>query len=159
LNTPTSYDLREELPGCISATTIFDQGSCGGCWALSTAGTLSDRYCLKDQLDLILSPQASEGSVAPPHQSSIYPPIAHEPSPTAHHHHATTYDLLPNTNALKDLLDCVEGDSNGCSGGFTEDGFDYTADEGLRTVSQRHTSSLLAFFCMATNTVMDRPTE
>jgi len=32
----------------------------------------------------------------------------------------------------QDLLDCVGGSSNGCSGGFTEDGFDYVNDEGLR---------------------------
>jgi hypothetical protein len=89
---PTEYDLRSAVPSCASPNTIFDQGSCGGCWALSTAGTLSDRYCVSSSPDTpILSPQ--------------------------------------------DLLDCVTGESKGCSGGFTEDGFDYVADEGLRDVS------------------------
>ena len=79
-----SFDIRTEFPHCKSTLTIFDQGSCGGCWALSTAGTLSDRFCAKGS-DVVLSPQ--------------------------------------------DLLDCVTDNSKGCSGGFTEDGFDYIADE------------------------------
>jgi C1A family cysteine protease len=32
------------------------------------------------------------------------------------------------------LLDCVGGSSKGCNGGFTEDGFDYVSDEGIRTL-------------------------
>ena len=34
---PSGYDVREEFPKCESVSTIFDQGSCGGCWALSVA--------------------------------------------------------------------------------------------------------------------------
>ena len=87
---PTEFDIRSEFSKCESVSTIFDQGSCGGCWALSVAAVLSDRFC-QQSIDVLLSPQ--------------------------------------------DLLDCVSGSSNGCSGGFTEDGFDYVADEGIRTNS------------------------
>ncbi|GMH48353.1 hypothetical protein TL16_g00273 [Triparma laevis f. inornata] len=86
---PTDYDVKDIFPKCESPTTIFDQGSCGGCWALSVAAVTSDRFC-QAGVDVVLSPQ--------------------------------------------DLLDCVGGESKGCSGGFTEDGFDYINDEGLRLI-------------------------
>ena len=85
---PSSFDFRSLHPSCASPLTVFDQGSCGGCWALSSAAALSDRFCSQG-VDVVLSPQ--------------------------------------------DLLNCVGGDSRGCSGGFTEDAYDYVADEGLRT--------------------------
>ncbi len=88
---PESYDIRSIYPRCSSPKTVVDQGSCGGCWAISTASSLSDRLCMADpQSSLVLSPQ--------------------------------------------DLLDCVEGESKGCNGGFTEDGFDYVSDEGIRDI-------------------------
>ncbi|GMI01684.1 hypothetical protein TrST_g10384 [Triparma strigata] len=89
-NIPTDYDVKEVFPKCDSPTTIFDQGSCGGCWALSVAAVTSDRFC-QAGVNVVLSPQ--------------------------------------------DLLDCVSRESKGCNGGFTEDGFDYINDEGIRTNS------------------------
>ena len=76
---PSSYSVLSKYgSSCSSPSFIYDQGSCGGCWALSVAAVLSDRFCQKGK-DVVLSPQ--------------------------------------------DLLDCTEGDSKGCNGGFTEDGF------------------------------------
>lgn len=47
---PPSYDLRTANPGCLSK--IVSQGSCGSCWSVSAATTLSDRICLKGATDL-----------------------------------------------------------------------------------------------------------
>jgi cathepsin B len=88
VTSPDEYDMRDAFSACSSPVKVFDQGSCGGCWALSTAGTISDRFCAAG-VDVILSPQ--------------------------------------------DVLDCVTGESKGCNGGFTEDGFDFANDEGIRT--------------------------
>lgn len=53
---PTHYSVKEAFPNCTSPTTIFDQGKCGGCWALSVAASMSDRLC-QNGVDVILSPQ------------------------------------------------------------------------------------------------------
>ena len=53
---PTAYDFRSEYSSCQSPNQIFDQGSCGGCWGLSVAATMSDRFCQQD-VDVVLSPQ------------------------------------------------------------------------------------------------------
>ncbi len=54
---PNAYDFRSEYSAkCKSPLQIFDQGSCGGCWAFSVAGTLSDRFC-RGGKDVILSTQ------------------------------------------------------------------------------------------------------
>ena len=53
---PEAYDFRTNYPDCKSPRKIFDQGSCGGCWGLSVAATMSDRFCQQD-VDVVLSPQ------------------------------------------------------------------------------------------------------
>ena len=53
---PDAFDFRETYSGCASPLTIFDQGSCGGCWAFSVAATLSDRFCMAG-VDVVLSAQ------------------------------------------------------------------------------------------------------
>jgi len=44
---PASYDLRTAYPKCWSISYIRNQGSCGACWAVSSASSLSDRYCIQ----------------------------------------------------------------------------------------------------------------
>jgi cathepsin B len=44
---PDSFDAREQWPNCASVfNDIRDQGQCGDCWAVSTAGAFSDRLCI-----------------------------------------------------------------------------------------------------------------
>lgn len=54
---PDSFDSRKEWPNCIPK--IYDQGTCGACYAISTATTFSTRYCIKNKLSKIInfSPQ------------------------------------------------------------------------------------------------------
>ena len=58
---PKSFDSRTQWPNCTSE--IRDQGYCGSCWAFSSAGFLTDRYCIHSdgQIKVTLSPQDMVG--------------------------------------------------------------------------------------------------
>ena len=44
---PSYYNVREEYPLCGGENMpIHDQGSCGACWAFTSAGHLADRICI-----------------------------------------------------------------------------------------------------------------
>ena len=54
---PDFFDSRKKWPNCISK--IYDQGTCGACYAFSTATTFSMRFCIKNNSSQIInfSPQ------------------------------------------------------------------------------------------------------
>ena len=54
---PDFFDSRQEWPNCIPK--VYDQGTCGACYAVSTATTFSARFCIKNKLSKIInfSPQ------------------------------------------------------------------------------------------------------
>ena len=43
---PATLDLRTKYPKCWSIGYIRDQAGCGSCWAVASASSLSDRYCI-----------------------------------------------------------------------------------------------------------------
>lgn len=43
---PKSFDSRAQWPNCESIAEIRDQSNCGSCWAVSSAGAMSDRICI-----------------------------------------------------------------------------------------------------------------
>jgi len=43
---PESFDAREKWSYCKSLQQVRDQGTCGSCWAVSAAATLTDRFCI-----------------------------------------------------------------------------------------------------------------
>jgi cathepsin B len=43
---PDHFDARVKWPKCTSISTIYDQGACGDCWAVSTVMTATDRWCI-----------------------------------------------------------------------------------------------------------------
>uniref|UniRef100_A0A158QPU0 Pept_C1 domain-containing protein n=1 Tax=Haemonchus placei TaxID=6290 RepID=A0A158QPU0_HAEPC len=43
---PPSFDSREHWPDCPSLKYVRDQANCGSCWAVSSAGAMSDRICI-----------------------------------------------------------------------------------------------------------------
>lgn len=43
---PDFLDLRTEYKKCNSIKEIYDQSSCGSCWALAATGTMTDRLCI-----------------------------------------------------------------------------------------------------------------
>ncbi|CAL8104616.1 unnamed protein product [Calicophoron daubneyi] len=52
---PEEFDAREKWPNCTSLKTIWNQGSCLSCWAVSSASAMGDRYCIRNQGDVVLS--------------------------------------------------------------------------------------------------------
>jgi len=59
---PDSFDARENWPQCKKViNTITNQQSCGSCWAMSTAGVLSDRACIKYGSKISYSPRYMMG--------------------------------------------------------------------------------------------------
>jgi len=55
IRAPSYYDPRDEYPHCKSMTMIRDQAWCGSCWAFGAVNSISDRYCIKEGKDTILS--------------------------------------------------------------------------------------------------------
>jgi cathepsin B len=52
---PESFDAREEWGDCIHP--IRDQMACGSCWAFATSEAFSDRLCILEGVNRVLSPQ------------------------------------------------------------------------------------------------------
>jgi len=52
---PESFDSREAWPECKSIKNIWDQANCGSCWAVSTAGAISDRICIHKGEQVMIS--------------------------------------------------------------------------------------------------------
>ena len=54
---PEFFDSRENWPNCIPK--IYNQGTCGACYAMSTATTFSTRFCIRNNKSKIInfSPQ------------------------------------------------------------------------------------------------------
>lgn len=56
---PDSFDAREKWPMCFQSP-IYSMGNCTASWAVATASSLSNRFCISDPdqyTDLMLSPQ------------------------------------------------------------------------------------------------------
>jgi len=57
---PASFDSRTQWPQCKSISDIKNQGTCGSCYAMAAAATLSDRFCIATNAtgsQVVLSPQ------------------------------------------------------------------------------------------------------
>lgn len=54
---PDNFDTRQNWPNCVSK--IYDQKTCGACYAMSTAAAFSMRFCIKNNISQIIhfSPQ------------------------------------------------------------------------------------------------------
>jgi len=52
---PASFDSREHWPNCQSMKMIRDQSDCGSCWAFGAVESMSDRECIINGRDIILS--------------------------------------------------------------------------------------------------------
>uniref|UniRef100_A0A1I7UBU8 Pept_C1 domain-containing protein n=1 Tax=Caenorhabditis tropicalis TaxID=1561998 RepID=A0A1I7UBU8_9PELO len=57
---PDSFDSRAQWPNCPSISKIRDQSSCGSCWAVSAAETISDRICIASNGQTQLSISADD---------------------------------------------------------------------------------------------------
>ena len=50
---PESFDSRVNWPNCVPE--IYDQGSCGACYAFSISTAFSMRYCIRNKLSKIIN--------------------------------------------------------------------------------------------------------
>ena len=50
---PESFDSRVKWPNCVSK--VYNQGSCGACYAFSVATAFSMRYCIRNNLSEIIN--------------------------------------------------------------------------------------------------------
>lgn len=57
---PANFDAREKWPQCETIKQIYDQGSCGSCWAFGVASTASDRTCIHKNIHVHLSEEDFE---------------------------------------------------------------------------------------------------
>jgi len=58
LTLPTSFDAREKWEECSNIIgRITNQKKCGSCWAMATAGAISDRACISRNSTVNYSPQ------------------------------------------------------------------------------------------------------
>jgi len=55
---PDQFDAREQWPDCADIIgVITNQDICGSCWAMSSAGVVSDRLCISRNVKTVMSPQ------------------------------------------------------------------------------------------------------
>jgi len=54
---PESFDSRKQWPNCPTIQEIRNQEQCGSCWAFGAAESLSDRFCVNNNVTVKLSPQ------------------------------------------------------------------------------------------------------
>jgi len=52
---PESFDARTAWSQCKSIATIWDQANCGSCWAVAAAGAISDRICIHNNKQVMVS--------------------------------------------------------------------------------------------------------
>jgi len=55
IKAPESYDPRDHYPNCSSMRMVRDQSACGSCWAVGSAAAISDRACIGEKQDIVLS--------------------------------------------------------------------------------------------------------
>lgn len=55
---PDEFDSRTNWPDCKSISIVWDQASCGSCWAMAAANAMSDRVCIAKGTQTLVSPYA-----------------------------------------------------------------------------------------------------
>lgn len=145
---PTSFDSRQAWPGLI--TPSLDQGTCGSCWAFSTATGISDRIRIKS---------ASSAATDQLKQTISYQPMGL----------GERYGVLNNLDPLA-LVNCdlcgssqaalpntvsflaSQGNCNtGCDGGVIAYAYDYVRQRGMPNMQCTGSNSPSTIGCNPTS--------
>ena len=114
---PLEFDARKKWPDAI--TIPMEQGTCGSCWAFSTATAISDRIRIAD-----------------PNNKELRTLINYQPYGTRN----ITYRILNNLSPYEMVYcdTCGPGNSQGCdmgcAGGFLRIAYDYVKRVGISTL-------------------------
>ena len=100
---PATFDSRTQWSSCSSITTVRDQSQCGACWAFSTAEAFNDRLCIS---------AGYSGPLISPTEILACCNAAH----------AASYGSTP-----------ICPNSNGCDGGYIEEGVMFIIAYGVVT--------------------------
>lgn len=109
IDLPPEFDGRTKWPGLL--TIPMDQGTCGGCWAFSTATAISDRIRIADSTN-----------------TELRTLVNYQPFGTRN----ITYRILNNLSPYEQIY--CDTQNFHCCGGFLAKSYEYIQQNGLSTL-------------------------
>ena len=130
IDLPDTFDCRQKWPGAIGEA--LDQGTCGSCWAFSSATAISDRFRISEPENTELRTRFE------------YCPFVEPQAPYVVMNNLSPYELVScdicemADGAIPETVEYTAGPDGecdlGCEGGFITHVYHYIAQQGLTTM-------------------------